>query len=221
VVTEETVSMECDAAPLPVVVATGNPGKAREFGRLLGASFDVRVKPDGASEAEETGTTFAENARLKALSVFAALGGTLAVLADDSGLEVDCLGGSPGIRSARFAGEEATDAENVERLLAEMAGSSERHARFVCHLALLLPRKNCSDSSGGLLEAEGSLEGTIESVPRGAEGFGYDPVFRPAGWDKTLSEVSPGEKDAASHRARAVKVLLHLMEEKGMLSCGA
>lgn len=185
-----------------VVIATGNRGKAREFGRLLGGGFSVVALPDTVRLPEETGVTFAENALLKALSVFAALDGTVAVLADDSGLEVDALGGEPGVRSARYAGEAATDEENVTLLLSRLGDTLDRSGRFVCALAMVVP----TNVAGAPLiyEFSGELAGGIASAAAGEGGFGYDPVFIPAGWDMTLGEASPGMKDALSHRARAV-----------------
>lgn len=186
--------------PLHVVVATGNPGKAREFGRLLGDGFVVEPLPATASLPEETGHTFAENALLKAGAVAAALGGCVAVLADDSGIAVDALGGLPGVHSARYAGEGAGDDANNQKLLTDLAGSSDRSARFVCALALLLP-------GGVLLTAEGVLSGHVVAAPRGARGFGYDPLFEPDGWTVTVAEMKDAQKDAVSHRARAVAAL--------------
>ena len=213
--------MGSPSAPLEVVVATGNQGKAREFGRLLGATFRVQSLPEWVAAPPETGETFAENARQKAEAVFLALGKAVAVLADDSGLEVEALRGLPGVRSARFAGEGATDQENVDKLLHELGERRDRAARFVCHLALVVPGAGVRDPEARLLECRGTLEGTIEMAPRGAEGFGYDPVFRPVGSDKTLSEMSPEEKDALSHRARAVAALICLVGSEGAPSGGA
>ena len=130
----------------------------------------------------------------------ATLGGRVAVLADDSGLAVDALGGSPGVRSARYAGEAAGDDANNQKLLADLAGSPDRSARFVCALALVLP-------DGVLVTAEGELRGRIVAEPRGARGFGYDPLFQPDGCAVTLAEMENGQKDAMSHRARAVAEL--------------
>ena len=213
--------MGSPSAPLEVVVATGNQGKAREFGRLLGATFRVRSLPEWVAAPPETGETFAENARQKAEAVFLALGKAVAVLADDSGLEVEALRGLPGVRSARFAGEGATDQENVDKLLHELGERRDRAARFVCHLALVVPGAGVRDPEARLLECRGTLEGTIEMAPRGTEGFGYDPVFMPVGYDKTLSEMSPEEKDALSHRARAVAALISLVGSEGVPSGGA
>ncbi|MHB9149619.1 MAG: non-canonical purine NTP pyrophosphatase [Thermoleophilia bacterium] len=188
------------------MIATGNRGKAREFSRLLGGGFNVEALPDTVRLPEETGVTFAENALLKALSVFAALDGIVAVLADDSGLEVDALGGDPGVRSARYAGEAATDEDNVTLLLSRLGDTLDRSGRFVCALAMVVPTKTADVPL--VYEFTGELAGSIASAPAGAGGFGYDPVFIPAGWAMTLAEADPGQKDAVSHRARAVAGLL-------------
>lgn len=187
-------------AALRVVLATGNSGKAQEFARLLGDGFVVEPLPATVSLPEETGLTFADNALVKAGAVAAALGGRVAVLADDSGVAVEALGGRPGVHSARYAGEGAGDDANNQKLLADLAGSSDRSARFVCALALVLP-------DGSLVTVEGELPGHIVAAPRGARGFGYDPLFQPDGWTVTVAEMDDGQKDAVSHRARAVAAL--------------
>lgn len=191
------------------MVATGNPGKVREFARLLGKGFVVEALPASVTLPEETGETFAENALLKAQAAAAALGGRVAVLADDSGVAVAALGGLPGVRSARFAGEGATDQANNRKLLKALMGSTDRSARYVCALALFLP-------GGSVVAAEGECAGSIVLEPRGAGGFGYDPVFRPDGWNMTVAEVDGARKDAVSHRARAVAALRsRLRDEPG------
>ena len=195
-------------APLRLVLATGNSGKAREFARLLGDGFVVEPLPATVSLPEETGRTFAENALLKAAATAAALGGGAAVLADDSGVTVDALGGRPGVQSARYAGEAADDDANNQRLLADLAGCSDRRASFVCALALVLP-------GGVLMTAEGRLPGSIVTTPRGARGFGYDPLFQPDGCDITVAEMQDGQKDAVSHRARAVAALRERLGDRG------
>jgi XTP/dITP diphosphohydrolase len=192
-----------------VILASRNRGKAREFERLLESAFHVSPLPSEVELPEETGRNFAENARLKAEAVFAALGGTSAVLADDSGLEVAALGGCPGVFSARYAGETATDEDNVNKLLGELAGESAREARFVCALCLVLP--GGTDAASGAprrIEVGGFSEGTIAAAPRGTDGFGYDPVFQPAGWTITLAEADPRAKDVVSHRGAAARALL-------------
>jgi XTP/dITP diphosphohydrolase len=173
----------------------------REFARLLGVDFslrDLRAYPAIGPIVEE-GATFEANARLKATTVSRQVAGW--VLADDSGLEVDSLGGSPGVRSARFAGERATDAENRARLLCELARLSEgrsRTGRFRCLLAL-------AQSGEVVATFEGVVEGEITASERGTEGFGYDPLFRPRGRKETFAEISPNEKDVLSHRGAAVE----------------
>jgi len=196
-----------------VVLASANAGKAKEFDRLLAGAVQVEPMPAWIVLPEETGTTFAENACLKARSVFEVLRGGSAVLADDSGLEVAALGGRPGVTSARFAGEKATDAENVAKLLRELAGCEERSARFVCRLCLVL-------QDGAKIEAGGVSQGTIVESPRGSGGFGYDPVFQPAGWALTLAEASPADKDQVSHRGAAARALLSELRENGLVADG-
>jgi len=187
---------------MDLLLATRNPHKSREFRELLGHDFeviDLSSFPEIAMP-QETGRTFEENAALKAI---AASQGRLAV-ADDSGLEVDALAGAPGIYSARYAGENACDAENVEKLLRELSARHEptkkRSARFRCVIALA--------RSGKLLDTfEGVVEGNIVDPPRGTAGFGYDPVFQPTGFEQTFAEMSPGMKNKISHRAQAIAAL--------------
>ncbi|HEX7516551.1 MAG TPA: RdgB/HAM1 family non-canonical purine NTP pyrophosphatase [Chthoniobacterales bacterium] len=185
-----------------LLLATRNSHKTREFAEILSDGFDVR---DLAAVAElpvveETGLTFEANAILKAVATskhFQRL-----VVADDSGLEVDALDGAPGIYSARYAGERATDAANVVKLLAELAECDPglHSARFRCSLALA--------RQGEVLGVfEGVVEGTIVDEPRGSAGFGYDPVFQPRGFEQTFAELSPVEKNRISHRARAIRSL--------------
>jgi len=195
---------------LPVILATGNAGKVREFGRLLAGALEVLPLPTGVDLPEETGRTFAENARLKANTVFAELGGRQAVLADDSGLETTALAGAPGIYSARYAGEGAGDAQNISKLLGQLNGASDRGAQFVCCLCLALPLGSEAAVAAGatLVEVDGVTRGTITPEPRGLDGFGYDPVFQPLGWDLTLAEASPEDKDSVSHRGAAARALL-------------
>jgi XTP/dITP diphosphohydrolase len=200
---------------MPVlVIATNNRGKLREFRRLLaGCGFNLQT-PGGLGyefDVEETGSTFAENARLKAAEA-ARLTGMLA-LADDSGLEVDHLGGRPGIFSARYAGGDRTDdgmdeAEQNRVVLAEMAGVPEekRAARFRCVISLATP-------AGAVRSVEGVFEGRIGHEPRGDNGFGYDPIFVVAGRDVTSAELAPEEKDAISHRGQAVRKALEILKE--------
>jgi XTP/dITP diphosphohydrolase len=191
-----------------LIVATTNRGKLAEFKRLLeGLELDVvsigEVVPQAPTVAED-GATFAENALKKARAAAQAAGAL--ALADDSGIEVDALGGRPGVRSARFAGEHATDAENNALLLGELARCGQAApfgARFRCVLALCAP----DDGPEGASLVEGCCEGFITSLPRGRWGFGYDPIFEPAGQSKTMAELSAEEKDQVSHRARAIMAL--------------
>lgn len=186
-----------------LLLATRNSHKTREFAEILGTKFVVR---DLASDPdmpiiEETGATFEENAILKAVAVSQRFPGL--VVADDSGLEVDALGGAPGVYSARYAGLEAKDGDNVARLLSELrklgAGRLPA-ARFRCVLALA--------RQGALVEAfAGVVEGVIVDQPRGEGGFGYDPVFQPVGLTQTFGELSAEQKNRVSHRANAIRML--------------
>jgi len=197
--------------PAPkLVLATHNQGKLRELRELLrgqvpGLDVDTDVVDAGALQAPdvaETGVTFAENARLKAHEV-ARFTGVLAI-ADDSGLAVDVLGGAPGIFSARWAGKHGNDAANLELLLAQLSdiGPAHRGARFVCAAALASP-----DGSHDAVE-EGFLEGILLAEPRGAGGFGYDPIVQPLGMDVSCAELTAAEKNAISHRGHAFRALL-------------
>ena len=178
--------------------------------------------PDHVSLPEETGYTFAENARLKADAVFSALAGQVGVLADDSGLQVAALGGDPGVRSARYAGAKATDEDNVSKLLAELSGRHDRRARFVCALCLILPASGRGpEGMPSVFMVEGTLKGRITDHPRGLDGFGYDPVFEPLGWRQTLAEAKPTDKDAVSHRGAAATALLGRLREEGIIDRGS
>jgi len=188
-----------------IVLASGNAHKARELGRLL-EGWEVETFAGGLPE--ETGETFVENARLKARHVHAALGGAEWVLADDSGIEAAALHGVPGVRSARYAGEDATDEQNLAKLIGALAESDDRRVRYVAELVAIAP-------GGGEVTARGELTGTLAAAPRGTGGFGYDPAFVPDGETRTVAEMSPGEKDAISHRARAARALLPLLEKTG------
>ena len=184
---------------MTIVLATRNPGKITEIEALLPG---VRCAPaasfPGCPEPEESGRTFEENALIKARAVSRYTGRT--ALADDSGLEVDALDGAPGVRSARYAGDHASDGENLRRLLDALDGVDEagRAARFRCVVAVVAP-------DGGAWTAEGVCEGGILREPRGESGFGYDPVFVPAGYDKTFAELDAGVKNRISHRAMALR----------------
>jgi XTP/dITP diphosphohydrolase len=187
------------------VLASGNAGKVREFAALL-AARDIEVIPQtafGVETAEETGTTFLENALLKARHAAAKAG--LPALADDSGLEVDALGGRPGVRSARYAGEHASDADNLSLLLRELAQvpDERRTARFRCVLVFI---REPADPQA--VVATGVWEGRVLRAPRGVGGFGYDPVFQPLGLERSAAELSAAEKNGVSHRAQALRALL-------------
>ncbi|WP_448574657.1 RdgB/HAM1 family non-canonical purine NTP pyrophosphatase [Thermomicrobium sp.] len=189
-----------------IVLATANPGKIRELRALLPPNVDVVSASElGIRLPPETGETFAENALLKAR--VAARDSGLIALADDSGLEVDALGGRPGVHSARFAGEQADDAQNIARLLRELRDIplSQRTARFRAVVAIVAP-------DGREAIVDGTIEGYIAEEPRGGGGFGYDPVFIPRGHDRTFAEMTLQEKNRSSHRAqalqRAVPILL-------------
>ena len=189
------------------MLASGNRGKAAEIGALL-APVGIEVVAQsafGLSGADETGLTFLENALLKARH--ASAGSGLPAIADDSGLVVDALGGEPGVHSARYAGPEADDAANNRKLLEAMAGveAPNRTARFVCVIVML--RQPLDPLP---LICQGTWEGSILDAPRGSAGFGYDPLFLPAGGDRSSAELAPGEKNRISHRARALEQLQEL-----------
>jgi XTP/dITP diphosphohydrolase len=194
-----------------LLVATNNEGKVRELSQLL-SDFPLRLRLlgefSGIDEAEETGETFAENATLKALHYSART--RRLTLSDDSGLVVDALGGAPGVRSARYAGREATYAERMSKLLGELdaTGDAGRRARFVCVIAVADPW------AGTLHTFEGACEGRIARAPRGAGGFGYDPLFLPDGHDRTFGELPAEVKQALSHRARALRQAARHLRER-------
>ncbi|MFN2506406.1 MAG: RdgB/HAM1 family non-canonical purine NTP pyrophosphatase [Acidimicrobiales bacterium] len=182
-----------------LVLATANPDKAAEIGPLLPEGVELLPRPSDLGEVEETEDTLEGNARLKAQAVAAATGE--AAVAEDTGLEVDALGGRPGVFSARYAGESVTYADNVAKLLAELQGVDDRRARFRTVAVVLFP-------DGREVRAEGSVRGVIAGSPRGDAGFGYDPVFIPDGGDgRTFAEMSSEEKQAVSHRGRAFRAL--------------
>lgn len=181
----------------PLVLATRNVGKLRELGALLADSPHVLVvAPADAPEVEEDAPTLEGNAEKKARALHAHTGH--AALADDTGLEVDALGGAPGVRSARYAGEPPDDAANRARLLRDLAGQTDRRARFRTVLAFV-------DEAGALTTFAGVCEGTLLDHERGTGGFGYDPLFVPDDGDgRTFAEMERDEKNAVSHRARAL-----------------
>lgn len=194
--------------PARIVLASANPKKVAELAAILteldvrtaaGAPVELVPRPSEVPDVVEDATDFVGNARLKAVALAGATGE--AALADDSGLVVDALGGEPGVRSARYAGESASDTDNVARLLHELSGVAGRSARFVCVLVLRSP-------GGEELVVDGAVRGRIAEVPGGAGGFGYDPVFVPAEGDgRTFAEMDPAEKSAISHRGRALRAL--------------
>jgi|WetSurMetagenome_2_1015567.scaffolds.fasta_scaffold00328_3 XTP/dITP diphosphohydrolase len=194
-----------------LIVATGNAGKLREIKEIFsGLPFDISSLRDHWNplpSIPETGATFLENARIKAMWVFDKTG--VWSLADDSGLEVDCLGGEPGVRSARYAGEGATDGAKIEKLLrsVDRCASVPRAARFRCAVVMAL-------AAGDEIACEGSCEGSITDKPRGTDGFGYDPVFVPAGYSKTFAELDSAVKNSISHRGKALAALRRMMDER-------
>ncbi|WP_413679123.1 RdgB/HAM1 family non-canonical purine NTP pyrophosphatase [Prochlorococcus sp. MIT 0916] len=182
-------------ANLPLVIASGNEGKIQEFKKLLADfPFDLLTQPVGF-EIEETGKTFMENARIKAIAVSKATGQLS--LADDSGLSVEALGGAPGIYSARYA---RSDKERIEKLLAELKPFSNRKAKFECALCITSGEKV-------LIEVSGFCEGLITFFPKGENGFGYDPIFEVSGLGETFAEMEHEKKKQISHRGSAFKLL--------------
>jgi XTP/dITP diphosphohydrolase len=200
-----------------LVLATRNPHKVVELRRILAEAGldDVEIRGldafPGVPEVAETGVTFTENATLKAVAVAEATG--LPAIADDSGLCVDVLGGAPGVFSARWCGRHGDDRANLELLLAQLhdVPDARRGAHFGCAAVAALP--------GGLrLEATAELVGALTRVPRGDNGFGYDPIFVPEGDTRTTAELSPAEKDAISHRGRAFRVLAGMLRSTPVMS---
>lgn len=184
-----------------VVLATTNKGKAREFAKLLEGVFESVISLsdlDSPPEVIEDGLTFRDNALKKAREI-AQYSGKL-TLADDSGLVIDALDGRPGVISARYSGEEATDQTNIDKVLKELGDNPNRRARFVCVLALV-------DPTGEELVVEGFCEGEILNELRGEGGFGYDPIFYLPDRDKTMAEIGPEIKNQISHRSNALKEL--------------
>ena len=185
---------------MKLIMASNNKNKLREMQRILeGMGVEVVSQREAGCdfEVEETGKTFAENAFLKAEAVVRAVG--LPAVADDSGLMVDALDGAPGIYSARFTGShEDSDEARVQFLLQKLEGVADRSAKFVSSICCVFP-------NGDTLRAEGECPGEIVFAPRGQNGFGYDPVFRPQGFDRTMAELAPEEKDKISHRGAAMR----------------
>ena len=186
---------------LVLVLASANPDKVTEIAAILGDGVDLRPRPVDLPDVVEDADTLEGNARLKAVAVCQAAGA--GAVADDTGLEIDALGGAPGVYTARFAGEDASYADNVAKVLADLEGvpEGERGARFRTVALVRFP-------DGAEVIAEGVVEGTISTEARGDRGFGYDPVFIPADGDgRTFAEMSAEEKHAVSHRGRAFRAL--------------
>ena len=188
---------------MKLILASNNANKLKEF-RSLVADLDIELISQQEAgcdfEVEETGMTFEENAWLKASAVTAATG--IAAVADDSGLCVDALGGEPGIYSARYGlGHAASDQERYRYLLQKMEGVEDRSARFVCCIC-------CTFPDGSVIRSRGECEGEILFAPKGQNGFGYDPVFHPLCLDKGMAELTPEEKNAISHRGKALRAFL-------------
>jgi XTP/dITP diphosphohydrolase len=191
--------------PPRIAVASHNAHKIREIAQICSdwpvAWMTIQSQdPVAIPDVEETGQTYLDNARLKAVATADAT--RAPALADDSGIEVDALGGKPGPRSARFAGEDATDEQNLAALMQALRGIpvAGRSARYRCVAVLAYP-------DGSEVDAEGVCEGTLLAKRKGTGGFGYDPIFVPAGWDRTMAELTPEEKDRISHRGRALRAL--------------
>ena len=196
---------------LTCVLATANPDKATEITAILEARGEVALlpRPLEVGEVDETGDTLLENARLKALALCEATG--LPALADDTGLEVDALGGAPGVYSARYAGEDVSYEDNWRKLLNELGSTEDRTARFATVAYLAFP-------DGTEVHATGEVVGVITMEPAGEGGFGYDPVFAPLEGDgRTFSEMAANEKHAVSHRGRAFRALAERLVELGLL----
>src|SRR5882724_13234813 len=191
-----------------VYCATSNPGKLREF-QLAAPDFDVRALPKSVPPPDETGDTFEANAVEKAVAYGQHVNGYL--FADDSGLEVDALDGAPGVHSARYAGPEATDADNNALLLERLRGVENRTARFVCVIALV--------RDGRLVQTfRGAVEGRILDAPRGSGGFGYDPLFYYEPFGCTFGEASLSQKMNVSHRAQALRAMFAFLDSERIRS---
>lgn len=197
---------------MKIVAATGNKHKIEEIESITKKfGMNVITKAEagvGDLEVEETGTTFEENSLIKAEAIMKATG--MPAIADDSGLEADALNGAPGVYSARFSGEGATDESNNAKLLKLMENIPDdaRSARFVSVVTLCFP-------DGTVVAARGECPGTLRRSPRGDGGFGYDPLFVPVGYDKTYAEISAEEKNIISHRAKALGILRMKLKETG------
>ncbi len=184
---------------MDIIVATKNKGKIKEIKKILGSHNVISQGEAGIDiDVEENGSTFAENAMIKAEAIASQV--ECAVIADDSGIEVDALNGAPGIYSARYCGEDATDEDRVDKLLEEIKDAPNRGAQFTCAIALILP-------NGERHIFNGIVRGTLAFEPVGENGFGYDPIFIPDGYDTTFGVLDSNIKDEISHRARALRAL--------------
>lgn len=193
---------------MKLILASNNKDKLREF-RQLTADMDVEIVSQREAgyvlDVEETGTTFAENSYLKAHAVTELSG--LPAVADDSGLVVDALGGEPGIYSARYGlGHDASDADRYNYLLKKLGDEKDRSARFVCAIC-------CTFPNGDVITSYGEFEGDILYGPRGENGFGYDPIFRPDGYEISSAEMTPEQKNAVSHRGKAMREFIQKLKE--------
>lgn len=191
--------------PRTIIIASANEGKIKEINQILNCDFEFKTYHDFNDwpKVEETGENFLENALLKA-SILAKKYG-LPAIADDSGLEVEALSGEPGIKSARYAGEPQSDKRNISKLLEILQNVKNRKARFLTVAVFY-------KIDGSYIEAQGEVKGEILDSPRGNEGFGYDPVFKPEGFDRTMAELSLDEKNSISHRGKAFRHLKNLLE---------
>ena len=199
---------------MKIVFATNNKNKLSEIRDILGSDFEIVSLQDIGCHADipETGSTLEENAMQKARYIYDNY--NMSVFADDTGLEVDALGGAPGIYSARYAGGEGHDSEaNMTKLLGELGENNNRKARFRTAIALILKE----DGNGNITEKlfEGIVRGEIIKERRGGEGFGYDPIFQPEGYDRTFAELGPDVKNKISHRARTVARLVEYLRKSG------
>lgn len=195
-----------------ILLATKNKGKKKEFQALF-SKYGIDIKTlldfeEGIADIEETGTTFEENARLKAETISERF--NQPVIADDSGLEVEVLAGAPGVYSARYAGQPTNDADNNKKLLDALKGEQNRKARFTCTLAFAIPGQST-------IYAEGYCPGKIVEQPRGDHGFGYDPLFMPDDFEVTMAELELSVKNKISHRAKALENLEKILQDKEIL----
>ena len=193
------------------VLATANPGKIREMREILpgfGVRFISRNEIGIDIEVEETGTTFYENALIKARAICTLSG--LPAIADDSGLIVEALGGAPGVYTSSFGGEKLSESERCDYLIKKLNDTEQRNAKFVCTIVCVFP-------NGDIISAKGECCGTIAYEPAGLGGFGYDPIFIAEGFDKTMAELSPDEKNRTSHRGAALREFAQLLLESEVL----